>query len=57
MNSMKHIINILSLLTGIFLFYCLALVEMSDGREIWIGLCAIVLILMPLYYYNFKREY
>lgn len=54
---MKHIINILSLLTGIFLFYCLTLVEMSDGREMWTGLCAFALVLIPLYYYNFKRKY
>lgn len=57
MNFIKHIINILSLLTGIFLFYCLAFIEMSNGREMWVGLCEFVLILIPLYHYNFRRIY
>lgn len=57
MNFIKHIINILSLLTGIFLFYCLVFIEMSNGREMWVGLCGFVLILIPLYHYNFRRIY
>lgn len=48
MKYMRDIINVLSMLIGVFLFYCLLFNDLSDGVEFWVGFCAFVFVFIPL---------